>query len=226
MPPHAVRLVLADHQVLFRQALTSILVEAGWMVVGTTDSGENLAALLQETQATLLIVDRALPGISIPDFCTIQMARDPELQVLLLVGYEHEAQAMQLLALRAGAAGCLSKDHAGTYYLTALDTIVCGRTLYQGKTIRAGLLEARGVFVNTPRVIAPSKRLPPPLDNLTPREAEILALIADGQPNPQIAEQLSITDHTVMKHVSNIINKLGVRNRMEAGILYLKIMKE
>jgi DNA-binding NarL/FixJ family response regulator len=226
MPPHAVRLVLADHQVLFRQALTSILVEAGWMIVGIIDSGENLEALLLETQATLLIIDRALPGISISEFCALQVARDPKLQILLLEGYESEAQAMQLVALRAGAAGCLSKDHAGEYYLTALDTIAREITLFKNTTIRTALKEARSAFVSAPRITTPSERLPPPLDKLTPREIEILALIADGQPNPEIAERLSITDHTVMKHVSNIINKLNVRNRMEAGILYLKIMKE
>lgn len=228
MSSNAVRVVLADHQVLFRQSLTKILVDAGWIIAATTDSGENLEQLLCDSQATLLIIDRMLPRVSVLDFCSMQTTRNPALQVLILTGYEHEAQALQLQGLHAGAAGCLSKDHGGDVYLEAVNVLVRDMVLFKRSDLRAawGAVQLNSTPTNIKRDVPLPQNLPPPLNVLTPRELEILALIADSQPNPEIAEALNISTNTVMKHVSHIISKLAVRNRMEAGLLYLKISRE
>jgi DNA-binding NarL/FixJ family response regulator len=223
MPPTA-RVVIADHQILFRQALVSTLADAGWLIVGEASAGDGLDTLVRQTECTLLLIDRALPGISILEFCSSITAQYTHLQVLLLASYEYEAQALQLPAFRAGAAGCLSKDHPAEVYRTALMTLAAGQVIFSHALLRAAFVATQSIVRTMLSPIPPPKRLPPPLDHLTPREIEVLALVAEGRANPDIASLLSISSHTAMKHVSHIIDKLQVNNRMEAGLLYLKVV--
>jgi DNA-binding NarL/FixJ family response regulator len=219
------RIILADHQVLFRQALAQALLAEHWFVVAETPTGEGLEALIESTGCTILIIDRALPGIALTDFCSSITARYTELQVVLLVSYEAEAQAWQLPAFRAGIACCVSKDHDASFYRAALTMLAHGYGAFNQRTMRAALTGSQ-LLVSPVQHAASPTPLPAPLDVLTRREAEVLALVAQGRANPEIAVALNITTHTAMKHVSNIIEKLDINNRTEAGILYLKTVTQ
>src|SRR5690606_34930527 len=110
----------------------------------------------------------------------------------------------------AGAGGCLSKDLPPSSYLTAVRRLMEGGVLFSADVMRRA--------ARPPALSGPAARL----QELTPREVEILQLVAEGIGNREIAERLDISYHTAMKHVSNIIGKLKVSNRMEAGLIFLR----
>lgn len=209
MAPGRARVVLADHQVVFRQGLRNHIVNGGFEVVCEAADGDTLEHCMIESEPDIVILDRYLPGIDALAYCQMLNALQPQLQILLLVAYEHEAQALQTNAFLAGAAGCLSKDLAPSVYLSALYQLSVGQLLFHPEVMRrAARAQGRGTL--------------PQLANLTDREQEILRLVAEGLGNRDIAQQLGISYHTAMKHVSNIITKLNVSNRMEAGLLWLR----
>lgn len=204
------RLVLADHQVLFRESLAHHLRQEGYTVVCEVEDGDSLRRCLLDHQPDILVLERHLPRLDTFEYCRALVERQPDLQILLLVAYAAEAEALQMEALLAGAAGCLSKDLDATAYLLAVQHLQDGLMLFRSSLVR------RAVRLSS--AYEPDGRL----HALTRRELEILELVADGLANQDIAERLGISPHTVMKHVSNIITKLGVGNRMEAGLLLLR----
>lgn len=204
------RIVLADQQTLFRQSLAHHLTNGGHTVICEAENGDVLDRCLIDSEPDVLILDRHLPGIDGLDYCRMLHALQPQIQVLLLVAYEHEARTLQAGAFLAGASGCLSKELAPTAYIVAVRRLMEGHVLFHPDVMR--------------RAARPTKLSGPAgrLQGLTSRELEILQLVAEGLGNREIGERLDISYHTVMKHVSNIISKLQVGNRMEAGLLYIR----
>jgi DNA-binding NarL/FixJ family response regulator len=219
-----VHLILADQQLLFRQSLAKALTEAGWSQITQVSHHSALEQAFLESATNILVIDRWLPEIDITLYCRSRMNTHPNLRILVLTGYESEARELQLNTLLAGAAGCLSKEHAAHTYLAAIQVLIQGQVIYQYATITSALRPYES-FDSSPSISATSTPLPTlnhGLDDLTAREIEILQLVAKGKGNPEIALTLNITENTVMKHVSHIISKLNVRNRMEAGLVYLR----
>jgi DNA-binding NarL/FixJ family response regulator len=210
MTSRRARIVLADQQVLFRQNLSAHLVKGGYTIVCEVGDGAALDQCMIEAEPDVLIVDRYLPGVDALQYCQILNALQPQIQILLLVGYEHEASALQATAFLAGAAGCMSKDLEPAAYLAATHQLTQGYLLFHPNIMR--------------RAARPSKDSGPAvrLQSLTNRELEILALVAEGLGNREIAERLAISYNTAMKHMSNILGKLQVSNRMAAGLVYLR----
>ncbi len=204
------RIVLADQQRLFRQSLAAHLVKGGYMVVCEAADGATLDQCIIEDEPDIVILDRYLPGIDALEYCHMLNALQPQIKVLILVAYEHEARALQSTAFLAGAGGCLSKELEPQIYLTALRQLMEGHLLFHADVMRRAALP--------PKVSGPAARI----RDLTKRELEILVLVAEGLGNREIAKRLDISYHTAMKHVSNIISKLQVSNRMEAGLVYIR----
>jgi DNA-binding NarL/FixJ family response regulator len=210
MAPRRARIVLADHQMLFRQSLSYHLTNGGHEVVVEAEDGDALDRGMIEGEPDLLILDRYLPGVDSLAYIRMLNALQPQVQVLLLVAYEHEARSLQSAAFLAGASGCLSKELPPSAYLTAVRRLMEGGLLFSGEVMRRA---ARPTALS-----GPAARL----KDLTPRELEIVQLVAEGLGNREIAERLDISYNTAMKHVSNVISKLKVGNRMEAGLLFLR----
>jgi DNA-binding NarL/FixJ family response regulator len=210
MTPSRARIVLADQQVLFRQNLSTHLAKGGYTVVREVGDGVALDQCMIEAEPDILIIDHYLPGIDALQYCQILNALQPQIQILLLVAYKHEASALQATAFLAGAAGCLSKDLDSAAYLAAMQQLAQGYLLFHPNIMRRA--------ARPPKVSGPAARL----QNLTPRELEVLALVAEGLGNRDIAERLAISYNTAMKHMSNILSKLQVSNRMEAGLVFLR----
>ncbi|ABU56344.1 LuxR C-terminal-related transcriptional regulator [Roseiflexus castenholzii] len=210
MASRRARIVLADQQHLFRQGLAQLLRNAGHVVVGEADTLESLDRCMIDTEPEIVMLDRYLPGGDVFEYVHMLHTLQPQTSVLLLVAYEHEVQELQGQAFLTGASGCLSKELQSPAYLQAVRRMQDGQLLFPAEVLRRA---ARPQTISGP--IAS-------LSELTSRELEILQLIAEGLGNREIAARLDISYNTAMKHVSNILAKLKVSNRMEAGLLFLR----
>jgi DNA-binding NarL/FixJ family response regulator len=210
MAPRRARIVLADQQILFRQTLAAHLTNGGFTIVREVGDGDSLDQCMIDSNPDIVMLDRYLPGIEALSYCEMLNALQPHIQVLLLVAYEHDARALQGTAFLAGAAGCLSKDLDSQDYLAAAHQLSEGHMLFHPDAMRRS--------ARTQQISGSAAHL----QDLTNREREILQLVAEGIGNREIAKRLGISYHTAMKHVSNIISKLQVHNRMEAGLLFIR----
>jgi DNA-binding NarL/FixJ family response regulator len=181
MVPRRARIVLADHQVLFRQSLAYHLTSGGHEVVAEADNGDDLDRGMINGEPDLLILDRYLPGVDGMGYLRMLNALQPQLPVLLLVAYEQEARSLQSAAFLAGAAGCLSKDLPASVYLSGVRRLLEGGVLFTPEVMRRA--------ARSPAMSGPAAHL----QELTAREVEILQLVAEGHGNREIAERLDIS---------------------------------
>jgi DNA-binding NarL/FixJ family response regulator len=193
-----VRVVIAEDTALFRQGLARLLAEAGIEVVGEAADGSALLALVAEQEPDVAIVDIRMPpthtdeGLSAAS--TIR-EQHPRVGVLVLSQYVEASYALRVLDAGEGHCGYLLKDRvldAGEL-VAALERVASGETVVDHELVTQ--LLAR-------------RREPGPLDDLTDREREVLALMAEGLTDRGIAERLWVTPKTVETHVRHILQKL------------------
>jgi DNA-binding NarL/FixJ family response regulator len=191
------RVVLADDDVLLREGLASLLERSGYEIVGQCGEATTLVNLVTEHRPELAVVDIRMPpkhGTEGLDAAKYIREKFPDTAVLLLSAYVEVEQAMDLLA--AGErSGYLLKSRVTDVeqFLDTLDRVVRGGTVVDPAVV-AELVAAR--------------RAHDPLDELTDREREVLALMAEGRSNAGIAHRLYVSEGTVEKHVHSILNKL------------------
>jgi two-component system, NarL family, nitrate/nitrite response regulator NarL len=210
MAPRRAKIALADQQVLFRQSLSQALASGGHTIVCQVGDSDALDRCMIENEIDIVILDRYLPGVDGLTYARMLNALQSHMHILILVAYEHEARALQSTAFLAGASGCLSKELIAPAYLTAVQQLLDDQVLFHSEVMRRA---ARPQPANRPSA---------QLQDLTKRELEILQMVSEGLGNREIAQQLNISYHTALKHVSNIIGKLHVSSRMEAGLLFLR----
>ena len=193
-----IRVLLVDDHTILRVGLRSFL---GYYddieVVGEANDGAAAAALVKELQPDVVLMDIAMPGVNGIQATRLIREQYPETKVLILSQYEDSQYVLPLL--RAGASGYILKDALGTDLLNALRGVARGET-FLGPSIVKVLAE---------EVRHPGEGKEATIESLTPRERQILRLIAQGQTNAQIAEVLSISVNTVEWHRANVMNKLG-----------------
>ncbi len=210
------RVVLADDDVLLREGLAGLLERAGFEVVAQTDSGEELVSLVREHRPDLAIVDiRMPPGHSVEGLEAARAIREelPETAILVLSAHVEVEQATDLLA-SGERSGYLLKSRVTDVeeFTETLERIVNGASVVDPALVQE-LVSAR--------------HKEDPLDVLSPREREVLSLMAEGRSNAGIAHQLWITEGTVEKHVHGILMKLRLpsseddQRRVLAVITYL-----
>jgi len=210
-----IRLLVVDDQDLIRRGMKALLKSDGeLLVVGEAEHGERAIALVASLQPDVVLMDVRMPVMDGVAATKAICQQFPTTKVLILTTFEDEALVAQ--ALRVGAVGYLLKDTPFEDLTQAI------RLVHKGYTqIAPGL--AHKIMAQT--VVAQS--LPaasPPLDlaTLTPREREILDLIAQGASNREIAQALFIAEKTVRNHVTNILSRLGLRDRTQAAIIALQ----
>jgi DNA-binding NarL/FixJ family response regulator len=206
-----VRVLLADDQTLVREAFAMLVESAPDMeVVGQAATGRQAAELARTERADLVVMDIRMPDLDGIE-ATRLIAADEDLagvKVLVLTTYDTDENIVD--ALRAGASGFLVKDTRPAELLDAIRTVAAGEALLSpGPTAR--LIER---FLRSPA--APPTAGP---ECLSDREREVLALVARGLNNTEIAESLGLSPLTAKTHVSRIMGKLGARDRAQLVIV-------
>ncbi len=204
-----VPVILCDSQPLFRWGLKAVLEHQGqFHVVGEAGTAEELIALLNFHQAQLVLVDLSIAQTENYQLLKWLQSRSPAPKVVLIV--PHQMSPADLIsAIQGGVVGCLLRDSPPHLVLKALQAVLAG-SFWIPTEITSELISKIG-------------SVPPPVHPLTKRELQILSMIARGMSNKEIARQLHLSLQTVKGHVSRLLRKLRVRNRMEAA-KYAKIL--
>jgi DNA-binding NarL/FixJ family response regulator len=209
-----IRVVVVDDQQLIREGIASLLeIQDGIHVVATAANGQAAIEQALELAPDVVLMDVRMPVMDGVQATAIIGSKFPACKILMLTTFDDEEYIVQ--ALRAGAKGYLLKDippgdlaqairlaHAGIYQL---DAAVAGKLV----GAMASLPAARS---------AGTEDAPSPHDLLTAREIEVLRYIALGATNREIAAQLVVSEGTVKNHISNILTRLGLRDRVQAAL--------
>ncbi|HEY9372763.1 response regulator transcription factor [Streptomyces sp.] len=193
------RVVIAEDNALLREGLVLLLTSAGHEVAGVAATGPEILPLLLEHRPDVAVLDvRLPPGFRDEGLRAALAAREqlPDLPVLVLSQYVEETYAAELLGGGAQGVGYLLKDRVGRVdeFLDALDRVAGGGTALDPEVVTELM----------------ARRRDDPLDTLTPREREVLELMAQGHDNGTIARTLVVTERSVHKHVGNVFAKLGL----------------
>jgi DNA-binding NarL/FixJ family response regulator len=200
----AVRVLIADGQALVRAGFRALLEPGGRIsVVGEAATGEEAVAEARRLRPDVVLLDAMLPGLNCVE-ATGRILGDPGIAVMLLTGTEEDER--MFATLRAGARGLLLKDTEPAEFVRAIELLARGDALLSPSLTRRLIAELASV----PDPQLPNSDL---LDELTPREREVVALAALGLTNPDIAERLVISPATSKTHVSRAMLKLGAHNR-------------
>jgi DNA-binding NarL/FixJ family response regulator len=207
-PDRPLRVVIADDQASVREGLVLLLGGLpGIDVVGAAADGEQALAQVAEHQPDAILLDLHMPVLDGIGATRRLAAEHPGVAIVVLTTYADDGSVIE--ALQAGARSYLTKDADRTDIARALQAAAGGLTVFDPR-VRATLLAAAGPGPG------PAGLTPEPPDGLTHREVEILGLMAQGLTNPEIAERLYLSNHTVKTHINRIFAKTGSRDRVAA----------
>src|SRR5918993_1423759 len=212
------RVVLADDHPLFREGAASLLERSGDAVlVGEAATGEDAVCLADELLPDIVLMDLKMPGMGGTEATRRIVGRNPHIGVIVLTMFEDDESVFA--ALKAGARGYVLKDADRGMLLEAIRAVARGEALL-GPSVAGRVLEQFAqVSPHAPESRPSASSVGPgSFDELTPRELEVLSLIARGLRNREIAGRLVISEKTVGNHVSNIFTKLQVHDRSQAII--------
>ena len=203
------RVLIIDDHALFRVGLQGLLEQRGIEVADAVASGIEGIQRAQELRPDIILLDLRMPDMG--GLEVLQRLRESEsgIPVVMLTTSNEEADLIK--SLRSGAQGYLLKDMEPDELVSAL------RDIEKGKNVVAqDLTDALARMVQGDATVADDEG---PFSDLTPREMEILCLLAEGQSNKLIARNLGISDGTVKLHVKAILRKLGIHSRVEAAVI-------
>ena len=201
--PDSIRLLIVDDHPVVRDGLVAILHqgEPDLEVVGEAGDGKEAVTRWRELRPTVTIMDLQLPGQTGVEAITAIRREDPEARVLVLTTFDGDADIQR--ALEAGARGYLLKNVRRATLIEAVRAVAAGQR-YLPPATAARLVEAMES------------------ERLTARELDVLALLAKGMRNREIAEALRLAEPTIKIHVNNLLRKLEVKDRTEAAVVALR----
>ncbi len=202
------RLVIADDHELARAGLRSMLTDQrGLEIVGEASSGREALTLCRRLQPDLCLIDVRMPDMDGLAVCRAIKQECPGISVILVTIHENPDYLLE--ALRAGAAGYLLKDVTQRELISAVWQVLHGEPILDRELMTRLLKRLASETLS-------QVCLPP--EQLSPREHEVLQLLAQGQTNPEIAHNLNISVSTVKIHVEHILAKFGVSDRTQAAV--------
>jgi DNA-binding NarL/FixJ family response regulator len=195
-----VRVVIAEDSVLLRQGLVHLLTDAGMEVVAAVDDADRLLRVVDEHLPDICVVDIRMPPTHTDEgvrAALVIRAQHPDVSVLMLSQYVEERYATDLIASHTSGFGYLLKDRVAdvTEFVEAVRRVADGGTALDPEVVSQLLVRSRRVD---------------PLAGLTPRETDVIRLMAEGRSNAGIAAELVVSEGAVEKHVSSIFAKLGL----------------
>lgn len=203
------RVLIIDDHTLFRDGLQGLLERHNIEVVASLGDGQEGIRLAQTLLPDIVLLDMRMPAITGLEVLKNLQANKFEAPVVMLTTSNDERDLVE--ALRNGAKGYLLKEMEPDDVVAALREIVKGETV-----VAPNLTQILARVVKGEPILETE---PSPIDDLTPREAEILSLLAEGQSNKVIARNLGISDGTVKLHVKAILRKLNIHSRVEAAVI-------
>jgi DNA-binding NarL/FixJ family response regulator len=205
------RILIADDQALVRGGLRMILdAQPDLEVVGEAADGRAALREARELAPDLVLMDIRMPELDGLESTRRLLEREPSPKVIVLTTFDLDAYVYE--AIRAGASGFLLKSGPPSQLVAGIRTVMAGDALLAPEITRR-LLDR--FIARPPR----TSEIPPELSELSPRELEVLRLIADGRSNAEIATDLFLSEATVKTHVTHILTKLRLRDRVQAVAL-------
>lgn len=199
-----IRVLIADDHFVVRQGLATLLVgRNGMEVVGEAATGREAVELARTLQPDVILMDMLMPEMDGTEAIAHIIKENPQARILVLTSFGESDKVSA--AIQAGALGYLLKDSSPDDLFYAI------RSVYQGK-----MALPQELFLTLMQPQQPT--VPTTLDQLTEREIDVLKFLAQGQPNREIADALSISVTTVRTHVSSLLSKLGYANRTQLAL--------
>ena len=209
-----IRVLLADDQALIRMGFRMVLdAEADIEVVGEAADGAAAITQAKALNPDVVLMDIRMPGVNGIE-ATAEITRTLDTKVLVLTTFDLDEYAFG--GLRAGASGFLLKDTRPAELIEAIRTVASGEAVVSPRITRRMLEMFAGQL---PSGATASGQVDPRIASLTPRETEILRLVARGMSNAEIAAELVVSATTVKTHVGSVLAKLGVRDRVQAVVV-------
>jgi DNA-binding NarL/FixJ family response regulator len=206
-----IRVLLCDDQALVRSGFRMILeARPDLQVVGEAADGLQAVSLARETDPDVILMDVRMPNLDGVEATRRVVASGSNARVLVLTTYDLDEYVYA--AIRVGASGFLLKDVQPPQLAEAIRVIAAGDALLAPSVTRRLLGQFAGMLQD-------KKATPVSLSALTERETEVLRLLAGGLSNAELAERLFVSEATVKSHVSSLLRKLGIRDRVQAVIL-------
>jgi DNA-binding NarL/FixJ family response regulator len=210
--PSSPRVLLVDDNDLFRNGLRTLLEDEGVDVVGEARTGAEALTQIHALAPDVVVMDLNMPGIGGVDATRQIAAIAPTTRVLVLTASDGDADVIE--AIMAGACGYLLKD-------SSLHELMAGiRATATGESLISPAIASK--VIQQIRATGPSAREEAAPAVLTDREMQVLRLIANGVDNAQIAAELHISPKTVKNHISNILMKLQIENRIQAAVFAVR----
>lgn len=212
-----IHVIIADDHTLFREGLAGIIQsEEDFEVVGQAGTAQEAVQLARDLLPDIILLDIDMPGGGL-EAARVIAGEFPVTRIVVLTASEGDDHLIG--ALKIGARAYILKGVAARELVRILRAVWAGESYVPPILAASLLLEMRETH-------SPEKQLSSPLDELTPREREILESLAAGLSNKEIGEQLFLSEKTVKHYMTNILQKLQVRNRVEAALLAQKEMKK
>ena len=205
----SIRVLVADDQSLVRGGFRMLLAgEQDMEIVAEASNGLEAVEKAARFHPTIVLMDIRMPELDGLEATRRILAADAAARVLILTTFDLDEYIYE--ALRAGASGFVLKDDPPEQLLAAIRTVAAGEALLSPSVTMRVIRQ----FARKPRPAPPKE-----FDDLTSREQEVFRLIADGLSNVEIGQQLFISDTTVKTHITHILQKLGLRDRVQAVVL-------
>jgi NarL family two-component system response regulator LiaR len=205
-----IRILIADDHAVVREGLRALIdTEPGMELLGEAADGVEAVAKFRSLHPDVTLLDLLMPHMGGLEAIDRIKQEDPDARILVLTSFDEDERVFQ--AVKSGALGYLLKDTAPHELLRAI------REVHRGEPSMQALIAHKVM-----RELQRTSTLPPTEEPLTPREVEVLKLVAQGLSNQEIADQLIVSERTVRTHVSNILGKLYLANRTQAALYALR----
>ncbi len=214
-PAPPVRIVVADDHQVVRTGFAALLdTQPDFTVLGTASDGAEAVRMSRELRPDIVLMDVRMPGTDGIEATRQLTGKVDSPRIIILTTFDLDEYVYD--ALRAGASGFLLKDVTAERLFDAVRVVAAGEALLAPAVTRRLISEFAKL---RPKATGRSESPARALGELTPRETEVLRLLAEGLSNPEIAARLVVTEETVKTHVSRVLHKLGLRHRTQAVVL-------